>query len=88
MRLIRRVGALEAVAGEIRLWPYKRFAADHGMTVDAVLAVIADERWLVNQFEAEGLTDDEIVARCVEAWGIPLDELRAGCEDVARRYFP
>ncbi len=87
MRLIRRVGALEAVAEEVRLRPYKRFAADHGMTVDQVLAVIADERWLVNRLEAEGLTDDEIVARCAEAWGIPLDQLCRGCEDVARRYF-
>ena len=88
MRLIRRVGALEAVAEEVQLRPYKRFAADHAMTLEAVLAALDDPRWLVNRLEAQGLTDDEIVARCSEAWGIPLDELRAGCEDVARRYFP
>lgn len=86
-QLGRRVDALEAIRRDIELRPYRRYAADHGVTLEEVLAATQEKQSLVSRLEAEGVPADEIMARCAEAWGIPLDELRAGCERIGERYF-
>ena len=85
--LERRQAGLELVTEEVRMRPYRRFAADHSVTLAELMAEIEDKASLVNRLEAEGLTTDEIMERCATAWAIPLDELRAGCEEIGRKYF-
>jgi hypothetical protein len=85
--LTRRLGALEKVAEEARMRPYRRYAAAHGVSVEQLMADIGDERSLFNRLTAEGLTPDAILERCAEAWGLPLDQLRAECDEIERRYF-
>jgi len=85
--LERRVGALEALAEETRLRPYRAFAAELGMPIEELLAEIEDKGTVVNRFIAEGLGIEEIMERCAAQWDIPLDALRRACEDIERRHF-
>ena len=49
MRLIRRVGALEAVAEERRTAPYRRLAAETGAPLDELLATADEARTFVER---------------------------------------
>ena len=85
--LKRRLSALEKVAEEARMRPYRQFAAAHGVSVEQLMADVEDERSLVNRLQSEGLAPDAIMERCAEAWGMSLGELQAGCDEIGRRYF-
>ena len=80
MRLIRRVGALEAVAEERRTAPYRRLAAETGVPLDELLATADEARTFVECLRIRGLSLEEILARCAEHWGMPLDALRRSVE--------
>ena len=82
----RRVDALEALAEEARLGPYRAFAAELGMPVGEVLAELEAAAAVVNRLVAEELDVDEIMQRCASRWDIPLDALRRNCEARARRH--
>jgi len=84
-QLGRRVDALEAIAEEARLRPYRAFAAELGMPVGEVLAELEAAAAVVNPLVAEGLAADEIMERCARHWNISLDALRRNCQDRARR---
>ncbi len=84
-QLGRRVDALEAIAEEARLRPYRAFAAELGMPVGEVLAEIEAAAAVVNRLVAEGRGLEEIMERCASHWNIQLDALRRNCEDRARR---
>ena len=81
----RRVGALESIAEEARLGPYRAFAAELGMPVGEVLAELEAAAAVVNRLVAEGLDVDEIMERAASHWDVPLDALRRNCEARARR---
>ncbi len=83
-QLGRRVDALEAIAEEARLRPYRAFAAELGMPVDELLAELEAAAAVVNRLVAEGLDIEEIMERCAAHWNIPLDALRRNCERRAR----
>ncbi len=78
--LSTRVGALEAIAEEARIAPYRRLAEKYGAPLDEVLATADEARAFVDRLRARGLSLDEILARCARHWRIPLDELRRNCE--------
>jgi len=84
-QLGRRVDALEAIAEEARLRPYRDFAAELGVPVEEVLAELEAAAAVVNRLVAEGLGVDAIMERCAAHWDIPLDALRRNCEARARK---
>jgi hypothetical protein len=86
VRLTRRVDALEAIAEEVRLRPYRRMARELGVPLDELLVDADEARELVDRLRAQGLSLDDILARCAAHWSIPLDELRRRTEDIVRRY--
>ena len=85
MRLTRRVDVLEGIIEETRLRPYRRMARELGVPLDELLADADEARELVERFRAQGLSLDDIVARCAAHWSIPLDELRWRAEKLAEQ---
>ncbi len=85
-RLERRIDALEGIAEEARLRPYRDMARDLDAPVEELLACAAEVEPVVNHLRAEGLSLDAILVRCAETWGLPLDELRRNCEKFGERY--
>ena len=86
MRLTRRVDALEAIAEEVRLRPYRRMARELGVPLDELLVEADEARELVDRLRAQGLSLDDILARCAAHWGLPLDAVRRTCEAATGRY--
>ena len=83
----RRVGALEAIAEEVRIAPYRRLAAEYDVPLDEVLTEADEIAAFVERQRRRGISLDELLARCADRWGLPLDELRRRCEDITERYF-
>ena len=70
--LAKRVEVLEAVAEDRRIAPYRALAVKHGVTV----AEVAEVAEFVERERLRGISLDELLERCADRWGLPLDELR------------
>ena len=78
--LAKRLEALEAVAEEARIAPYRRKAAEYGIPLDEALATVAEISEFVEHHRRRVSSLDELLTRCAERWGLPLDALRRNCE--------
>ena len=79
-RLGRRLDALEAAEEEVRIAPYRRKAAEYGIPLDEALATVAEISEFVEHHRRQGISLDELLTRCAERWGLPLDALDRNCE--------
>ena len=71
----RRMDALEAIAEEVRLRPYRLIAQERGILFEDLMERVARIRARRHQLQAQGLTDRQIVAAKAADLGITPDEL-------------
>ena len=76
MRLSRRLDVLEGIAGEARIAPYRRLAAEYDVPLAELLAEADEVAEFVERLRVRGCSLDEILERCADRWNIPLDALR------------
>jgi hypothetical protein len=79
-RLGRRLDALEAAEEEVRIAPYRRLAAEYNVPLDALLAEVDEITEFVEHHRRRGISLDELLTRCADRWGLPLDALRRAVE--------
>ena len=80
MRLSHRLDVLEGVAEEARLRPYRALAVKYDVPLDELLAEAAEVAEFVECHRRRGCSLDELLARCADRWGLPLDALRRTVE--------
>ena len=85
-RLDRRVDALEAIAEEVRLRPYRMLAEDRGVPFELLMTRFEEARARRDHLRAEGLSDDEITQATADRLGISVDELRRRADDLLGRF--
>ncbi len=83
--LDRRLTALEAIAEEVRLRPYRELAAEHGIPLDVFIQMVEDSKAERARLNAEGVTDREIFERSAAECGMDPDELLRAAEELAAR---
>ena len=76
----RRVERLEGISEGARIAPYRRMAAEHGVPLAELLAEADEVADFVERLRVRGLPLDEVLARCADRWGLPLDALRRTVE--------
>lgn len=86
----KRLTALEEIAEEMRLRPIRQLAhdlaAEHGVSVERVLALYEKCHAESEALRARGLTPDEIIAQTAARMGVTPDELLAETEQMVKRY--
>ena len=71
----RRMDALEAIAEEVRLRPYRLVAEARGIPFEELMERVAHVRAGRHRMQARGLTDRQIVEAKAADLGITPDEL-------------
>ena len=74
-QLARRVDALEQIAEEVRLRPYRLIAQERGLPFEDLLERVERIRGERDQMQAQGLTEREIVEAKAARMGVSPDEL-------------
>ena len=74
-QLDRRVDALEQIAEEVRLRPYRLIAQERGLPFEDLLERVERIRGERDQMQAQGLTEREIVEAKAARMGVSPDEL-------------
>ncbi len=82
----RRVDAVEAIAEEVRLRPYRVLAEEHGVPVDGLMEELGRLMAERAQLRAKGKTDREILELKAARLGITPDELWRKAEALAVRF--
>ena len=71
----RRLTALEEIAEEVRLRPYRIVAEERGVPFERLMEHVARIRAERHQLQAQGLTEGEIVEAKAARMGVSPDEL-------------
>ena len=74
-RLDRRVGALEQIAEEVRMRPYRLIAQERGIPFEDLMERVERIRARRHQMQAQGLTDRQIIEAKAADMGVTPDEL-------------
>ena len=80
MRLSRRLDVLEGIAEEARIAPYRRMAAEYDVPLGELLAEADEVAEFVERHRRRGISLDELLTRCADRWGIPLETVRRSVE--------
>ena len=70
-----RVGALEQIAEEVRMRPYRLIAQERGIPFEELMERVAHIRAKRHQMQAQGLTDRQIIEAKAADLGVTPDEL-------------
>jgi hypothetical protein len=82
----KRLDAPEQIAEAARLRPYRELAAEHGIPLDALMAMFERAKAEVARGRAEGLTEEQIVERKAAALGISPEQLRREADEIRERF--
>jgi hypothetical protein len=81
----KRLTALEQIAEEMRLRPFRELAEEHGIPFDRLMELWDEARAETARLRAEGLSDREIVALKATKSGADPDEMWREGEELAAR---
>ena len=84
--LSRRLAALEEIAEELRLRPFRELAAEHGVPFETLMELFAQAKAETARLRAEGLSEDEIVERHAARVGMTPAELRREADELLARF--
>ena len=84
--LNRRLTALEAIAEELRLRPFRELAEERGIPFEELMAIFDQVKAEAARLRAEGLSEDEIVERHAAQVGRTPAELRREADELCARF--
>ena len=84
--LDRRVAALEQIAEEARLRPYRILAAERGIPFEDLMRSLERVRAKNDRLRAAGLTERQILKARAADLGIDPDELQRRADDLLARF--
>ena len=84
--LSRRLAALEAIAEEMRLRPFRQLAEEHGVPFETLVELFEQAKAESARLRAEGLSEDEIVERHAARVGMTPADLRREADELLARF--
>jgi hypothetical protein len=82
----KRLDALEEIAEQVRLRPFRELAEERGISLDHLMERYAECQARTAQRRAEGWTDEQIMADAAERTGHTVEEFRAEVDRLLGRY--
>jgi len=83
--LNRRLDALEEIAEEMRLRPFRELAEEHGVPLETLMELWDAARTETARLRAAGVSGDEIIRRQAEQLGMDPAELRREADELCAR---
>jgi hypothetical protein len=84
--LDKRLSALEEIAAELRLRPYRQLAEEHGIPLDTLMEIFARAKAETAALRARGLSEDEIIRLKAERLGMDPADLRREADELLARF--
>ena len=75
----KRVKALEDIAEEIRLRPYRALADRYGIPLKQVIADVEEEGRWIEAMQRRGMSQDEIIDATAARFGVTREEIEREC---------
>jgi len=85
MNLGRRLDALEEIAEQMRLRPYRELAEEHGVPFEELMAIFEQAKIETAELRSKGLTEDQIIAMKAERLDMDPAELRREADELLAR---
>jgi len=82
----RRLSALEAIAEEMRLRPFRELAAEYGVPFEELMTIFEQAKAETARLRAQGLSEDEIIRRQAERVGMDPADLRREADELQARF--
>ena len=84
--LNRRLDALEEIAEQMRLRPYRELAEEHGVPFEELMAIFEQAKIETAELRSKGLTEDQIIAMKAERLDMDPAELRREADELLARF--
>ena len=85
-RLAKRLDALEAIAEQVRLRPFRELAEERGIPLETLMRHYHQCRTRTAELRAQGRTDEQIIMATAERIGCTVDELKAKHDELRARF--
>jgi hypothetical protein len=82
----RRLEALEEIAEEMRLRPFRELAAERGVPYERLMATYREVKARNAELRAQGLTEEQILEATARRIGCTVGELLAKRDELLERF--